>query len=338
MALLAESSLAQADGDVEPARRGTDEGCALAERLGDTGSRAFGRYVAGSAELYRGDITGAIATCQDGLAALAPGTYLTIRLNLLLILAIAAGVAGDEQRATAWHKEILAISEPVGECFHRAYALWALGLLALRQDDLDRAAGLQHEALRLRRGLKELTGTGWSLESLSWVEAAAAQPERAAALLGAADRLWEIIGRPVQAYQHLVPYHDACEQTARQALGDEKFQAAWLRGRGLSTDDAIAFALDEKPRAVSARAAGGAALTRREREVAGLVAEGLTNKEIAARLVIAQRTAEGHVERILVKLGFSSRAQLASWFATQSSAQDPPDPPGVSPVREAESG
>ncbi len=331
MALLAESSLAQADGDVEPARRGTDEGCALAEGLGDTGSRAFGRYVAGSAELYCGDITGAIATCEDGLATLAPGTYLTIRLNLLLILAIAAGVAGDEQRATAWHKEMLAISEPAGECFHRAYSLWALGLLALRQGDLDRAAGLQHQALRLRRGLKELTGTGWSLESLSWVEAAAGHPERAAALLGAADRLWEIIGRPVQAYLHLVPYHDAGEQAARQALGDQRFQAAWLRGRGLSTDDAIAYALDEKPPAVSARAAGGAALTRREREVAGLVAEGLTNKEIAARLVIAQRTAEGHVERILVKLGFSSRAQLASWFATQSPDQSPDQSPGPSP-------
>src|ERR1700722_3800005 len=252
MALLADSSLAQADGDVEPARRRTDEGCALAEKLGDPGSRAFGRYVAGSAELYRGDITGAIVTCEEGLAALAPGTYLSVRLNLLLILAIAAGVAGDEQRATAWHKEMLAISEPAGECFHRAYALWALGLLALRQGDLDRAAGLQHEALRLRRGLRELTGTGWSMESLSWVEAAAGQAERAAALLGAADRLWQTIGRPVQSYQHLVPYHDACEQTARQALGDQRFQAAWQRGRGLSTDDAIAFALDEKPRPVSA--------------------------------------------------------------------------------------
>jgi DNA-binding CsgD family transcriptional regulator len=59
---------------------------------------------------------------------------------------------------------------------------------------------------------------------------------------------------------------------------------------------------------------GTAQLTRRETEIAGLVGEGLTNKEIAARLVIAQRTAEGHVERILAKPGFRSRVEIAAWI------------------------
>jgi DNA-binding CsgD family transcriptional regulator/sugar lactone lactonase YvrE len=54
-------------------------------------------------------------------------------------------------------------------------------------------------------------------------------------------------------------------------------------------------------------------LTRREREIAGLVAEGLTNREIARRLYISERTAEGHVEQIRNKLGFTSRSQVASW-------------------------
>jgi DNA-binding NarL/FixJ family response regulator len=58
-------------------------------------------------------------------------------------------------------------------------------------------------------------------------------------------------------------------------------------------------------------------LTKRERQVAAMVAQGLTNKEIACGLVIAQRAAEGHVENILSKLGFTSRTQIAVWVADQ---------------------
>jgi non-specific serine/threonine protein kinase len=56
-------------------------------------------------------------------------------------------------------------------------------------------------------------------------------------------------------------------------------------------------------------------LSRREREVAELVAQGLTNAEIADRLTITVRTAEGHVEHIRNKLGFHSRVQIGAWVA-----------------------
>ncbi|PVX65344.1 UNVERIFIED_ORG: regulatory LuxR family protein [Nocardia globerula] len=55
-------------------------------------------------------------------------------------------------------------------------------------------------------------------------------------------------------------------------------------------------------------------LTKRERQVADLIAQGLTNQAIADRLVISPRTAQGHVEHILTKLGFTSRAQVAAWI------------------------
>jgi predicted ATPase/DNA-binding CsgD family transcriptional regulator len=70
-------------------------------------------------------------------------------------------------------------------------------------------------------------------------------------------------------------------------------------------------------------------LSRREREVAGLVAEGLSNREIAERLFISERTAEGHVEQILNKLGFGKRSQIAAWIA---GGQDGPARP-VAPAR-----
>ena len=78
--------------------------------------------------------------------------------------------------------------------------------------------------------------------------------------------------------------------------------------------------LSEKPRRfVSAHNWAGVKiappkLSRREREVASLVAEGLTSREIGKRLFISERTAEGHIEQIRAKLGFHSRAEIAAWF------------------------
>lgn len=74
------------------------------------------------------------------------------------------------------------------------------------------------------------------------------------------------------------------------------------------------------------------ALSRREREVAALVAEGLSNREIGERLFIAERTAEGHVEQIRNKLGFRSRAQVAAWVASDSTRLAPrAAPPSAQP-------
>lgn len=81
--------------------------------------------------------------------------------------------------------------------------------------------------------------------------------------------------------------------------------------------EAVAYALGAdapEPTAPSAQRQAPLTLTRRQLEVAGLVAEGLTNKEIASRLFISERTAEGHVDQICNKLGFNSRVQIAAWL------------------------
>ncbi|MGH3118624.1 MAG: response regulator transcription factor, partial [Gaiellales bacterium] len=83
----------------------------------------------------------------------------------------------------------------------------------------------------------------------------------------------------------------------------------WAAELGLDFPEAVTAAEPSPTRAARTQ------LTAREREVAALVANGLSNKEIAEKLVISERTAEGHVERILGKLGFRSRSQIASWQA-----------------------
>jgi non-specific serine/threonine protein kinase len=63
-------------------------------------------------------------------------------------------------------------------------------------------------------------------------------------------------------------------------------------------------------------------LTPRELDVAGLVADGLGNREIAERLVVSKRTVDAHLDHIFTKLGFSSRAQVAVWFSHQPTTEE----------------
>jgi DNA-binding NarL/FixJ family response regulator len=97
------------------------------------------------------------------------------------------------------------------------------------------------------------------------------------------------------------------------------------RAKNSDQASAIAFGLEESPaRRAVPRARPGAQpiLTRRERQIAELIRDGLSNKEIADTLVISRRTAEAHVENILSKLGFTSRTQVAAWIAEQASGPE----------------
>jgi DNA-binding CsgD family transcriptional regulator len=74
-------------------------------------------------------------------------------------------------------------------------------------------------------------------------------------------------------------------------------------------------ALDQLDRAATAARRAAEPLTARELQVAGLVADGLTNRAIAERLYLSERTAQNHVQHILTKLGLSNRTQIAGWYA-----------------------
>jgi non-specific serine/threonine protein kinase len=269
--------------------------------------------------MYSGDLPAAGAAYEEGLSLLDPDRDLTIRLDFLLSYSITLGLLGDVERAAWCHEEFMRITAPADECFHRSYALWTLGMGNLQQGDLRGAIEVIQQSIALRRGIRDLTGLGWSEESLAWAEGMIGHHERAATLLGTADQLWEIMGRPLVTYQHLYPLHEACEQQARAELGDSRFTVCFERGRALGIDGAIAYALGERPATAATQEAAPeeSLLTRREREIAALIGEGLSNREIADRLTISVRTAETHAQHILEKLGYRSRAQVASWVAQQ---------------------
>jgi non-specific serine/threonine protein kinase len=125
--------------------------------------------------------------------------------------------------------------------------------------------------------------------------------------------------------------HAEAVDRARTALGSPAFERAWEQGQAMSAEQAVAEALEQAtptartggspepcPRSTGAeRGRPGGLLTPREREVASLIAGGLSNRQIAARLVISERTAEAHVTNLLGKLGLRSRAQVAVWAVEQ---------------------
>jgi non-specific serine/threonine protein kinase len=100
-------------------------------------------------------------------------------------------------------------------------------------------------------------------------------------------------------------------ESARHQLGP-RWEQVWAQGSSLTLEQALRIAKGEAGRPVEPE--GWNRLSRREREVAALIAEGLSNAEIAERLFISERTAESHVGSILSRMGFRSRAQVAAWI------------------------
>jgi predicted ATPase/DNA-binding CsgD family transcriptional regulator len=323
-ALLIDSHLAITQGDHVVGLRLLDQGEDLARRVGATVELVYAAFVRGLDMLFRGDFPAANAAFERMGAILSDvperdsGLVLDMRLLQLTSLGVAAALVGDHDRAGACARDNLAITEPRGERYYRSQAQWVRAVSAWRQGRVQDTMTALVAGLRLKQGAGSIDpyGTAGCVEALAWVAAGRRQDERAATLLGAADALRTEIGTSVTTLGPVIGDHEACERQTRARLGDAAFTAAFTRGQTLPYDDAIAYALDEQRR--TAPATGRPTpLTRRERQVADLLTEGLSNKEIAAKLVISQRTAESHVEHILTKLGVANRAQVAAWQAAQ---------------------
>ncbi|WP_156042352.1 ATP-binding protein [Rhodococcus sp. UNC363MFTsu5.1] len=317
-ALCANSLLAGYQGDTAPATELAAAAQDLAERLDDDALRAAVMHANAYLAAFAGDLPGAVTGWADALSAFRDQGNNLRQISTLLGLTLASGLLGDAAGAVGYQEEALSISERTGEFVYRAYAACALGL-ALWEADPPRAAGLLEQGLRLSRSADDLLAAAMCVETLAWIACAENQARRAALLLGAVETMWRTVGSPGVVARTLQAYHAECEQQTRRVLGDRAFEGAVREGAGWGPEEAIAFALDELSEAEEERRSPGpaSALTQRERQVAELVAQGLTNKAIAAQLLISQRTVQGHVEQILAKLGFASRIQVAAWIVEQ---------------------
>jgi non-specific serine/threonine protein kinase len=297
-----ESSLAQAAVAAEVAvddhaRAFVDHVRAYAALMGDRGVEAAGLFDAAAAAFRtQGDQAGELwSTFNYGLAV---------------------ALSGDLDRAREVLRDCIEKYTAQGEVFWRSWALWSRAAAEYLYGDIDTASEAVLEVLRLQQSVGDRTVIAFALTVAAGCATHTGQPHRAARLLGASNSAWKSIGSEPMSYVAFVEPFKRDIELVTGEIGVEAAGKEFIVGAGLSTDDALAYALGEdtvaEPGEVAA--AESSPLTRRESEIAELVAQGMTNREIADRLVIARRTAETHVDHIMTKLGFTSRSQIAAWY------------------------
>jgi len=326
-ALRVAALIAVSQGDRERAARFLAAATELNETLPPSPESAYLPLVQGNVMLFVNDYERALPLFERALARFRELGSRSGEIWTLIVLGQVRGLSDTPASGYPDLTTALELGAQTGEVWWSSFALWALSMLRWRDGDIAGATAAAKESLVIRKVVEDEQYTvGAAVETLAWIAATEGRDQRAAVLFGASDRMWQAMHVSLASVAYVQDFHDEMAALVRSRLGPETFAAALRRGSELSAADAIAMALERQPRVQvpepRPEAAAGAGLTKREREVAALIAQGLSNREIANRLVVAQRTAEGHVENILSKLGFTSRAQVAGWLASQNQAQD----------------
>jgi non-specific serine/threonine protein kinase len=285
--------------------------------------RANALSAAGNLAYNQGDDAAAEAFQTESLAIrreLGDRGGVAVSLDTLGALAFRRG---DCERANSLLEESLLVKREREDRWGIAAALHHLGDVALEQGHFSTARARYEDSLVQWAELGDIWSIAMVLESLAGMAQARGNPARALKLVGAASALRERLhGAPMPPVQRA--QQQKLIEAVQGSLGTEAATAALAEGRAMGFEQAISYAraadepapttkvAAESPTALPAQ--GPLAwLTPREREVAGLLLRGMSNRQIAEDLVITERTAETHVCRILSKLGLDSRAQIAAW-------------------------
>jgi non-specific serine/threonine protein kinase len=315
----AAGQLAYQQGDSTEARALLDVCLALAREQEDEEGIGMALNQLGHVAFLEDDLPRAAACYAEALAIRRllgdqRGTALSLQG-----LGFVARLQGDNARAQLFLEEALRLFRAANDRFQIGLTTGYLADAVFAAGDLTRSRRLLLESLDVLRALGARSRIPRCLER--WAAFAAAQGRAAAAvrLAGAADALRAALGDPLSAAR--LAERERMLLPAHTALSAESAKQEWALGRAMTIDEAIDLALDvaanpsASPRAAPAEPVPGPSfpLSARQREVAALVARGLTNPEIANALVVSLRTAETHVQNILTKLDLTSRSQLAVW-------------------------
>ena len=254
---------------------------------------------------------------EEGIALSRELGYVRTLGRLLFSVGYVLLLEGDYERGVALNEEAAALYRERGYKGGLEFVLDNLGWAALLQGDPKRARSYYRESLMLCKELGDKWIASESLEGLACVAGVKGEAERAAKLFGVAEALSEAVG------SQRVPEEDALREpylaAAHARLDEASWRAAWAEGRAMSMERATEYALSEEEHTLLISPALERSpddllvgLTRREKEVAVLVTQGLSNRRIASELVLSVHTVHHHVTNILKKLNLNSREQVAS--------------------------
>jgi non-specific serine/threonine protein kinase len=282
----------------------------LLEDTGDSAELARTLSNLAIACIFSGDLDEAREHLEESLRVGQQGGAKRSVAGTLWVLGLVAYFAGAldeaEERATA----SLRLSEEIGDRKLAGFLEAALGVIDLERGRFAEARGRLEKGLEMSVEIGDRMNTALILEALCRLASATSAWTVALKLGGAAAAVRELAGaRSIPIWQDRV---DASIDEASRMLGPEAASLALAQGRSLDFAGAASLAqsVAAKP---SRQEVSPMGLTRRELEIAAMVAQGMSNRDMANRLVIAQRTVEGHVENIRSKLGFHSRTQIAAW-------------------------
>ena len=225
-------------GDYATARRHQEEGLKIHRDLGDEGAIASSLIDLGGVDFAEGDYASARSRFEEALVVRRKlGSDLGVA-GVLNNLGVVARASGDLDEARSRFGASLDIYRQVGDAWGIALALSALGGIARDHGELDSAKALLEESLVIRRNLRHRKGIAESLEQLAIVTLAAGNPQRAARMLGAAERVREEIAAPMPPGDR--PEHERHIAAARAALNDDAaFDRAWQQGRAMTVEQAV---------------------------------------------------------------------------------------------------
>lgn len=331
--LLARAYLAAVQGNADIAVASVTEGMRLGTELGDGWVIAHGYLVSGLVLAVTGKLAEAAAAGREAERRL---TELDARLglaNLAIQRTYLALLGGDVEEALGHAERGVLLIEQYGgrgeRWLHGGLFLLAATALFVAGRDIE-SAWAATRALRIKDEIGDVLGIAFTLEVHGWLAARSGRQRRAAWLLGGADPLWKLAGGRLVASEVLERLHADAVARAAAVLGSERFDELFTQAARQPRDNLVAFAITEADEPAEdgtddgngeARARPSGRLTAREQEVAALVAEGLSNRQIAEQLFISRRTVDAHVEHIFGKLGISSRVQIAA-----SAGHHPPGP------------